>query len=224
MIADPHAVATDHPRAQALVELATLVTERPWYLSRAHLTRARAAGLSDADVLHAVALAAYFGHLNRIADAVAVPLDYTVKHEPPRADPSVAALAPAPTGLVGRPALDLGSRAPTAKALGEWKTFIFQRDAPLTRRQRTLIARHVAGWLGDGSISPAADLTANPLDDALRALAQTVTLAPWQLTDDSYTPLRRAGFDDVALFDVVATASSAGVFSRIEVALVALGS
>jgi hypothetical protein len=206
-----------------LVELATAVTEQPWALSRVHLARARSAGLSDADVLHAVALAAFFGHLNRIADAVAVPLDYQVTHAAPAADRSTPPLAPAPIWLVGRPALDLGTRAGTAQAIADWRTYMFQRDAPLTRRQRTLIARHVAAWVGDGGISTPADLTANPLDDALRVLAEQVTLAPWQLCDDSFTALRRAGFDDAALFDVVATASSAGVFSRIEVALVALG-
>ena len=224
MIANPHAVATGQPRTQMLVELATAVTEKPWSLTRGHLHRARAAGLSDDDVLHAVALASYFGHLNRIADAVAVPLDYNVMHEPPRANPRVPALAPAPSGLVGRAALEIATRPATAKALGDWRTYIFQRDAPLTRRQRTVITRYVAEWLGDGSISSPRDLTANPLDEALRTLAEQVTLAPWQLSDASYVPLREAGFDDVAVFDVVATASSAGVFSRIEVALSALGS
>ncbi len=207
-----------------LVELVTAVTVSPWTLSRSHLTRARAGGLSDADTLHAIALASYFGHLNRIADAVAVPLDYPVQLEVPQTDPSTPALAPATVGRVGRPVFDLGDRAATAKALADWKSYIFFRDAPLSRRKRTLIARYVAAWLGDGGISAPSDLTANPMDDALRALAETVTLAPWQLTDASFAPLREAGYDDAALFDVCATASSAGVFSRIEVALISLGS
>jgi alkylhydroperoxidase family enzyme len=224
VIADPAAVTTGAPRTQMIAELAMLVTKSPWYLTRAHLARARTAGLSDADVLHVVALASYFGHLNRIADAVAVPLDYEVALVPPRTDPSAPPLDPAPTGLVGRPALELGTRTDTANALAEWRTYIFQRDAPLTRRQRTLIARHVAAWLGDGGISLPTDLTANPLDEALRELAETLTLAPWKLDDSSFEALRDNGFDDTALFDVCATTSSAGVFSRIEVALIALGS
>ena len=36
--------------------------------------------------------------------------------------------------------------------------------------------------------------------------------------------LSQGGFDDPAIFDVCATATSAGVFSRVEVALAALGS
>jgi alkylhydroperoxidase family enzyme len=208
---------------RALGELATTVTEAPWQLSRTHLSRAHSAGLSDADILHAIALSSYFGHLNRVADAVGVPLDYEVSLVVPAVDPSVPALEPAPAGRIGRPALDISSRPTTARALADWRTYAFHRDAPLTRRQRTFVARCVARWLGDGSISPPDDLTGNPLDDALRALAETVTLAPWQLGPHSYAALRETGFDDAAVFDVIATASAAGVFSRIEVALVSLG-
>jgi alkylhydroperoxidase family enzyme len=222
VIADPRGVTADTPRMQVLVELTTIVTEAPWMLSRAHHKRAREAGLDDADLLHAIALSSYFGHLNRIADATGVPLDYEVRALPPQVDATVAPWPVAPRLVTGRPALDLAAREATAKALGEWRTYMFHRDAPLTRRQRTLVARWVATWLGDGGISSPADLTVNPLDDALRDLAELVTLAPWKLSDDAYEPLRAAGFDDAALFDVCATASTAGVLSRLEVALAAL--
>ena len=224
MIATPRAIDTGAPRTQMLVELATLVTETPWALSRAVLARGHGAGLSDDDILHAIALAAFFGHLNRIADAVAVPLDYTVQLSVPAVDLATPAFATAPRRITGRPALDLSARPATARALGEWRSYMFQRDAPLTRRQRTLIARYVAAWLGDGSISPPGDLTANPLDDALRVLAEHVTLAPWKLGPTNFHVLRKNGFDDAALFDACATASIAGVLSRIEVALVSLAS
>ena len=218
----PRALDLREPRLRGLAELATVVTEAPWELSRAHLSRAHAAGLSDAEVLHAIALAAFFGHVNRIADAVAVPLDYEVARTPPATDASVPPLSPAPATKTGRPALDLALRPETARALAEWRSYSFYRDAPLSRRQRTYIARLVARWLGDGGISPPEDLTGNPLDDALRELAETITLAPWRLSPASFERLREAGFDDAALFDACATASAAGVFSRIEVAIVSL--
>jgi alkylhydroperoxidase family enzyme len=225
VIADPRAVAAHWPdvRVRMLAELAQIVTEAPWTLSRTTHQRARDAGLDDDAILHAIALSAYFGHLNRIADAVAMPLDYQVKNEPPHADVTTPALAPAPSPLVGREAIELSRRPATAAALADWRGYIFKRDAPLSRRQRTLVARWVAVWLGDGGISPPDDLTANPLDEPLRQLAEVVTLAPWQLEDSSFAALRAQGFEDDALFDVCATASSAGMFSRIEVALVALG-
>lgn len=223
MIADPHAVAAEWPvaRQRMLADLTMLVTEAPWSLSRAHHERAHAAGLSDDDIVQAIALSAFFGHLNRIADAVGVPLDYEVRHLPAPPDPSIDALPPAPVARSGRPAIDLIRRPATAAALAEWKRFIFQRDAPLTRRQRTLLARWVAAWLGDGGISSPKELTANPLDDMLRTVAEIITLAPWKLDDHSFDVLA-GSFGDAAVFDVCATASSQGVFSRIEVALISL--
>ena len=206
-----------------LAELTVLVTEAPWTLSCMHRARAHQAGLSDEDILHAIELSSYFGHLNRIADAVAVPLDYEVEIMPPTADPSVAPWPSSPNLVVGRPAIEASLRPATANALASWRTYMFDRDAPLTRRQRTVIARWVALWLGDGGISPPDDLTFNPLDDALRALAEQVTLSPWTLGDHSFDELRAEGFDDAALFDACAVASTTGVLSRITVALSALG-
>ena len=50
-----------------------------------------------------------------------------------------------------------------------------------------------------------------------------MTLAPWRLGPAAYTRIRQLGMaDDAAVFDAVATASSAGVFSRIRVTLAAL--
>jgi alkylhydroperoxidase family enzyme len=222
VIANPRALSAA-PRMQMLAELTVVVTEAPWALSRMHRDRAHEAGLGDEDILHAIQLSSYFGHLNRIADAVAVPLDYVVQHMPPATDPSVAPWPAAPSLVVGRPALEASLRPATATALAAWRTYMFDRDAPLARRQRTVIARWVATWLGDGGISPPDDLTFNPLDDALRELAEQITLAPWKLCDASFASLRAVGFDDAALFDACAVASTTGVFSRITVALSALG-
>lgn len=226
MIEEPRGIAQTWPNARQrmIAELAVTVTEAPWTLSRATLSRAYKAGLSEEDVLHVITLAAYFGHLNRIADAVQAPLDYTVKLEAPQPDPSVEPWPAAPALVVGRPAIDIARRPATANAFTEWRHYIFySHDTPLTRRQRTVIARWVATWLGDGSISPPTDLTINPNDDVLREVAELVTLAPWRLTDAVFAKLRERGYDDAGIFDVCATATSAGVFSRIEVALAALG-
>lgn len=227
ILESPQAVATSWPdaRVRMLAELALHVTVAPWTLSRPHLSRARQVGLTDEDVLHAVTLAAFSGHIGRIAAAVDPPLDEPFELRPPPADPSTPPRPVSHNLVVGRPAIDIARRPSTATAFTDWRHYIFySHDAPLTRRQRTVIARWVAAWLGDGGISSPADLTGNPLDDALRAAAEIVTLAPWKLGDATFAPLRTAGFDDAGIFDVCATATSAGVFSRIEVALAALAS
>jgi len=224
VIADPRAVAArwPEPRIRALAELAAVTTEAPWALSRAHHERARDAGLSDDDVLHAIALAAFFGHLNRIADAVDVPLDYRVRRDPPRAEPATPPFlaAPPPTALPALPALTLARRGPTAAALAAWMNHVARPSPALDGYGRAMIATRVGRLLGDvtGEAPPRTDL-----DRALLELADRITLAPWQLDAASYAALRAAGLDDRGLFDACVVASSAGVFSRIEVALAALG-
>jgi alkylhydroperoxidase family enzyme len=78
------------------------------------------------------------------------------------------------------------------------------------------IAAWVAELLGDGEPVPEEQ-------SALRQLVEHVTLAPWQCRNESFTDLRESGFDDSALFNACVAASSFGVFSRIRVALTALG-
>lgn len=221
---DPHVIAARWPdaRIRAIAELAIVVTSAPWTLTRDHLHRAYSASLSDEDVLHLVCLSSYFGHLNRIADVVGIRLDYNVAIPAPPVDPAAQVWQSAPKLLSGRAAIDLARRPATQAALAEWKSYIFLRDEPLSRRSRTLLARWVAAFLGDGTISPPTDLTANPHDDVLRIFAEQVTFAPWTVDDEALAPLRAEGFDDAKIFDAAATITSAGVFSRIEVALAAL--
>jgi alkylhydroperoxidase family enzyme len=213
VIADAHAVASRWPdaRRRMLAELASIVTEAPWALSPGHHARARDAGLSDDEVLHAIALSAFFGHLNRIADAVGVALDYAVRHLPPPAEPATPPLHRAPAARRGTPALAIEARPATAAALTAWRDYLVARNPANLQ-----IAAWVAGLLGDGDPAPGED------QQALCDLVEQVMLAPWRLDDDSFAPLRAIGYDDAALFDACAAASSFGVLSRIRVALTAL--
>jgi alkylhydroperoxidase family enzyme len=200
------------PRQRALIEVTTLVTEQPWRVRRL-------AELDDDTLVHTIALSAYFGHLNRIADAVAVPLDFAVRHMPPATDPRVPALATAPAAATREPALTLEARPATAAAFGAWYEHVFDRDAPLSPAERAQIAGWVATWLG----APRYVEDDGAADSDLRRLAELVTLAPWQLGDAVFAPLRARGWDDEKLFDAVVTASTAGMASRIHVAFAALG-
>lgn len=212
MLADPYAIAArwPDPRLRALATLAVTVTVAPWTLSRP-------AALSEDEIVHAVALSACFGHLNRVADAVGVPLDYNVQRPPAAVETNVPPYAPAPTTIASAPAL---AREPTAAALAAWTSYVMERDARLTRAQRAMIARRVAQLTG---LAVAGGSPSTAVDHALLELADEITLAPWRLGPASYTTLRAAGFDDAALFDACVTATTAGVTARIGVALAALG-
>lgn len=213
MIADARAVALRWPaaRQRVLAEFAVRVSEAPWTLTAAHRTAAREAGLSDDEVLHAVALAAYFGHLNRVADAVGVALDYEVMHRPPHAEPATPRLTVAPAVVRGEPALAIETRPATAAALAAWGAYIAGRTP-----ENAQIAAWVAGMVGDGP-PVASD------GSSLRALVEDVTLAPWALGDAAFAALRAEGYDDARLFAICTAASSCNTFSRLRVALVALG-
>ncbi len=192
-------------------------------MTGAELDRARAAGLDEASVLHAVLQAALFGHFNRIADAVGVDLDYPSAFGTPHAEPATPPYVwptSAPNPHAPRP-IELSIRPGAAFQATAWERYALDRDTPLTRRQRAVVAGAVAARLGDGTTPALAPET--DLERALVDLADLVTLAPWRLGPAAYTRIRRLGLvDDAAVFDAVATASSVGVFSRIRVTLAAL--
>lgn len=230
MIADPRALcrAAD-PVTQSLAQLTCAVTETPWALERSDLARARDAGLSDAAVLQVVLLSSFFGHLNRMADAVGIELDYDVAQAPPRAAAATPPYLRPPVDRWPDPdasqPLALAQRPGLAEALAAWQRHALLRESPLDRRARARIAQAVAERLGDRAgarveLAP----PASALDDALVAMADTVTLAPWRLGAATVASLRAAGLvADAAVFDALATAAACTSFSRIAVALAALG-
>jgi len=224
VVIDPRAVADRHPDpiVRALVRLAIGVTEHPWAMTGADLAAARDAGMADAGILHAVLQASLFGHFNRIADAVGVDLDYPNTFGAPHIEPAT----PPYLWPVTRPdpdtpkPIDLASWPGALELAIAWEQYALDRDAPLTRRQREVIAAAVAARLGDAT-RPAVDPVTD-LEQGLVHLADDVTLAPWRLGPAAYQEIRVLGLtDDAEVFDAVATASSAGVFSRIKVTLAA---
>jgi len=192
-------------------------------MTGADLARARAAGLDDAGVLHAVLQSCLFGHFNRIADAVGVDLDYPDSFGAPHVEPATPPYL-WPTSVPDQAAtqpITLAIRPGAEDLAKAWQEYAFDRDTVLTRRQRSLIAAAVAARLGDASVPPVEQ--ESDVDRVLIDLADLVTRAPWKLGPSAYLPIREAGFsDDAAVFDVVATMSGAGVFSRIRVSLAAL--
>ena len=160
MVVDTRAVADRHPdlAVRALVRLAVGVTERPWALTGRDLAEARAAGLADAAVLHAVLQACLFGHFNRIADGVGVELDYPdsfgAPHVEPATPPYLWAAEP-PDQAAPRP-IDLESWPVALDLARAWERYALEREHPLTRQQRAVMAAAVAVRLGDTARGTAA--------------------------------------------------------------------
>jgi len=221
-VVDPHSLTRhEDPQVRALIALAIAVTERPWSLTGADLARARAGGLDDSAVLHAILQTALFGHLNRIADAVGVEADYPDRFGAPHVEPATPPYLPASDPPpAGTGPIELGLRAGATELHDAWRTYALDRDTLLDRRRRGVIAAAVARVLGDLS-TPTVD-PADELDRALVELAEIVALAPWRLGSAAYARVRELGLaDDAKVFDAVATASGCTVFSRIAVTLAA---
>jgi len=224
VVADPRGVADRHadPVVRALLRLTIDATERPWALTGSDLERAHAGGLDDSGILHAILQTSLFGHFNRIADAVGVDADYPDSFGAPHLVPSTPPyLWPdtVPDPRMPQP-IELSARPGAVDLVTAWRQHALERDAPLTRHHRAVVAHAVAERLGDATVSPAPP--ANDLDRALVTLADIVALAPWKLDPEAYAPIRALGLaDDAEVFDAVATASSCTVFSRINVTLTA---
>jgi alkylhydroperoxidase family enzyme len=228
VVENPRAVGVN-PETRVIAGLARLVTEAPWTLERADLSRARAVGLADDVVLGLIALSAVFNYLNRMADAVGIELDYDVLIQPPPAVPETPALArPEPSAWpdpdAPRP-LELSRKPALAAVLADCRTYIMERDAPLSIPERQVIARAVAERLGDAAtvrrlmdIKPRTEV-----DRALERFADVATLAPWRLGHQTFEILRAALGSELAAFDAIAVTSFANLSSRLDVALAAVG-
>jgi hypothetical protein len=213
VVADPR-TAGDTPRRKALVALAVGSAEAPWRLGPADLARARDAGLTDLEVVHAIALTGLFGHLNRIADAVEIDLDYEVIVGVPRAAdqapwPLADEILDAPRGALS---IDLLEGAPAV--LAAWREHVMTGDRPLPVEDRVSIVRLVARMLGDAA-PPAA-----PLPPGVADIVRVGVTRPWALGEALMAA--RARFEPGALFDIASATASATAWSRIDVALRAL--
>ncbi len=213
------------PRQRALAGLATLVTEVPWTVVGEDLARVRAAGVSEEGVVQAVTIAALFNHLTRVADATGVEPDYAsplprlqidTRREPvPRPE---RAKWPAPPAS---PRLPLSLRPVTQAALERWGAFMRMPTEALSARERAVLGRATAFHLCDeaglaawGDAQPGTEREAT-----LAAFAETLTVAPWRLTEASLTPLRRLGLEDRDLLHAICVVGYQNVESRLRLVL-----
>ena len=223
---DPKRMPLD-PQDATLIGLVSILAEAPWTIGRADLDRARAVGLSDGTLAHAIVLTSFFHYLNRVADAVDLDFDYESPLERlVRATGREPIERPPPARWTcgeGLPALSFAD-FPRAEAPFEaWRAYLTERNAPLGRRQRNVLRRAAAAALCDAAgVSELADAT--PRDDLerrLAAYAHTMTVAPWRLTKDALDGLRKGGLDDGGLLDLISVAAFQNTASRIRLGFTA---
>jgi alkylhydroperoxidase family enzyme len=212
------------PADSAILSLATSVTQHPWALERADYDRARAGGLGDDTILQAVVLSAYFNYLNRVADAVDIELDYESPLPRPDRDPLREPVPrPSRESWPTAPAfgLRLATRGVTAEAFERWRAYVLERESPLSRRDRAVLARAVAWSLCDASTTDALGDAAprSAREELLAGYAEVLTATPWRLSEELLHGLRGLGLDDRGLLDVISVASFQNTASRLRLVL-----
>ena len=223
LLADPRGLGLPQTE-RALAGFCAVLAEAPWTITSADLEPLRAAGLSDASVLHAVALSSFFNYLNRVADAVDIEFDYEsplprisrVEREPlVRPERSDWPRRPPPL------AMKLSERPGTLEPFVRWRAYVLERDAPLSRRDRRVLARAAAAALCDaegvGTLDDGAPRDRR--EETLAAFSTTLTAAPWRLDAARLEQLRALGLDDAGLLDAISVASFQNTASRLNLVL-----
>jgi alkylhydroperoxidase family enzyme len=212
------------PRSRALAGLASLMTEAPWTVDDEDLDRLRAALGSDEAAAQAVTIVAMFNHHTRVADGTGIEPDYVSPLPRIRVDMDREPL-PRPDRASWRAAekarLPLSLRPRTAEMVARWREYARTPSTALSARDRAVVGSvvtlHVcdaAGLDAWGDARPETDREA-----ALARYAEKLTVTPWRMSDAELAPLRRHGFDDRGLLDVITLVGFQNLESRLRLAL-----
>jgi alkylhydroperoxidase family enzyme len=218
------------PREQALAALGVALTHAPWALEPATFANLAAAGVSREGVEQAITVAAFFNYFTRVADGTGIEFDYESplpriavdRAREPVERPERSAW---PAGVDGSTLPVLPHRPRTQAAIERWRAYALDRDEPLSRRDRLVLARAAAEELCDAGAVARWD-NARPRDAREQALADyaaKLTRAPWQVGAEDLAPLRARGLDDPALLCAIALVAQQNAVSRLHHALAALG-
>lgn len=217
------------PRERALGGFAVVMTEAPWSIDAADLDRLRAVGLTEDGIEQAICVAAFFNYYTRVADGTGIEFDYDSPLPRLTIDHTREAL-PRPPPSDWNPAVD-GSRVPVFPSrafahglLEEWHAYHFERDVPLSRRDRRLLARAAAAELCDaGAVARYEDaVPRDPREHALAAYAAKLTRTPWAASAADADVLRAHGLDDPAILAAITLVAHQNTFSRMHHGLAAL--
>jgi hypothetical protein len=182
-------------------------------------------GLTSEAIVQAVTVTSMFNCFTRVADATGIDFDYTSPLPRLIVDHAREPLPRPERGSWPKrePIADLSIalRPATQAALARWSEYVFERDAPLSRRDRAVLARTVAQHVCDSAgVEPRPDAAPrDPREAALAAYAEKLTVTPWRMSADDLLPLREGGLDDRGILDVISVIALENVLTRVRLAL-----
>lgn len=208
------------PAESVLVDVARMITERPWAVSAGDFARMIEAGFPESTVLHTVLQSGLYNYLNRVADAVNIEFDYDLTLEPFKKD---VTRAPAPRPSVEDwpvgPAwpLRLRDRPTTAEALHRLEHYLMSAETGLGAQERRLLACAVAEALCDQrSLEKLGRVrSTQKREQILAEYATRLTVTPWLVTEADVMALRGLGLADLDILHAIAVVSFQNLLSRV---------
>lgn len=203
-------------RSAALARFAAALTAAPWSITPDFGAQLAAQGLGVEAVQAAAGVVAMFNYLTRVADATGIEFDYQSPlpvFQPDRDREPV----PRPDRAAW-PVVAIESRAGAmTPAWQHWRQYVFESDAPLTRRERGLLAAAAAEECCD---RVRADGLAGyaPHDEReflLRSFAGKLSRQPWRMDPADLQALRDAGYSEPALLHAIAVVGLQNAESRL---------
>ena len=197
----------------------------------------------DEDQLEAaIGVVSMFNYFTRVANATGIEFDYLTPL--PAFEPDLRqATAPRPdrpaTSGDGASGDDVsgdgargGRREPRYQQLqatwAAWRGYLLEAEAPISRRERRLLASVAAAettdWEGaDWAGAEAPNRLERPAgDDPLVGFARKLSRHPWRMTAGDLAQLRAAGYEEKAVLHVISVVAHQNADSRLAIGLAAV--
>jgi alkylhydroperoxidase family enzyme len=219
-------------RERALAGFAHVLTEVPWAVNAADITRLRGAGISEEAIEQAILVTAFFNYFPRVADGAGIDFDYesplprisvdTTRDALPRFPKADWNLAVDGSTLT----FEFPLAPHIAAILAPWRRFasgtkwaagaeyapIFSRYASWPKNCATL--RHWGPWK---DAQPA-----NDIETHLGSFARKLTRTPWAMNASDVETLRAVSLSDETILATITLVAHQNAISRMHHALAAV--
>jgi hypothetical protein len=211
-------------RSAALARFAAALTAAPWSITPELGAELAAQRLDAAAVQAATGVVAMFNYLTRVADASGIEFDYVSPlpvFQPDRDHEPVRRPGRALWPVVAAEHRTLPSFPAMTRAWRQWREYLLDTDAPLTRRERRLLAVAAAQECCDRARADeladelADDTPRNGREPLLDAFARKLSQRPWRMGPADLQTLRDAGYPEPALLHAVSVVAFQNAESRL---------
>jgi alkylhydroperoxidase family enzyme len=208
------------------------LTAEPWALTPETVRDAGRQGLSEEQIEAAVGVISMFNYFTRVADATGIEFDYETPL--PAFKPDQGQFRTARPDRSGSSSRQAGHRpAPRHPRLqaawNSWRAYVLDTEEPISRPERSLLARVAAEEAADWQGAEALDggegggRSRADGDDRLIGFARKLSRQPWRMEPADLESLRAAGYSEEAVLHVISVVAHQNADSRLVIGLTAAG-